>query len=105
MTVQELINTNTHLSWICQEMGIEPSIMISKSDVTPNGYIDIQYRHSSDVDGNTFAKEFEELLDESFRHAEVYVSDKEEGEWFDLNISFKYDSLKQRVYKEDYLMA
>ena len=86
-------------------MGIEPAIIITKSDVTPNGYIDIQYSHSSEVDGDIFAQEFEELLDESFRHAEVYVSDKEEGEWFDLNISFKYDSLKQRVCKEDYLMA
>ena len=105
MTVQEIINTNIHLSWICQEMCIEPEITVKESDLTPNGYIDIQYRHFSEEDGDDFAEEFEQMLDESFRHAEVYISEREEGEWFHLQISFKYDPIKLIIYKEESLMV
>lgn len=99
MTAQDLAIINTHLSWICQELCIEPAITIQKADVTQKGYVVIHYIHFSDVDGVNFAQDFEKLLNESFRHVEVFVADGEKSKWLNLHITFKYDPIKLRIYK------
>lgn len=99
MTALSIANANIYLSWICQELCIEPALIIQETDVKPNGYVDIRYIHFADVDGSEFAQDFKKLLNESFRHAKVYISEDEECEWFDLHITFKLDYFKKRTYQ------
>ena len=99
MIAQSIADANIYLSWVCQELCIEPDITIQEIDISPKGIVEIHYMHFADVDGNEFAQDFEKLLDESYKHAKVYVLKEEEGEWFDLHISFKIGHIKKRIYK------
>ena len=96
MTAQSIADANIYLSWICQELCIEPNITIQETDITPKGKVEIDYMHFADVDGREFAKDFEKLLDESFRHAKVYLLKEEKGKWIDLHITFKIGHIKKK---------
>ena len=89
MAAPDLTYANLFLSWICQELCIEHVITLKEDDVTSKGYAETHYAHFSEEDVKNFAKDFEELLDESFLDAEVKISKDKRGEWFDLHITFK----------------
>ena len=89
MASPDLTYVNLYLSWICQELCIEPAISLQETDVTPKGIVVIHFVHFSAEDGNNIAQDFEKLLDESFPDAEVSISNEKKGEWLELHITFK----------------
>ena len=89
MASPDLTYVNLYLSWMCQELCIEPAITLKEVDVTPEGYVDIHYTLLSQEEGKDFAQDFKKLLTESFPDAEVNVSNIDTGEGFDLHITFR----------------
>ena len=92
-----MASANVYLSWICQELCIEPDITLQETDVGPNGYVNIHFLHFDEIGGGEFAQDFEKLLGECFKHVKVTISDNEEGK-LGLHITFKLDHIKTKIY-------
>ena len=103
MTSEEIERINTYLSKVCKKVDINPVVSIAAPDFTNNGYEEFYHQHFSGEGGDQVAHIFEEMLDEPFRHSEVYVSNRGKGGWFELYISFRFDPTKNSVYRSQSL--